>query len=344
VRITPPTDATQINQPATTTQPEPQNLKTQAAPAAGAPRIAGAAAAAASTVQQVVANEPAQTAATIPAEASEQSASIEAPPLAQAASASATAALANAQPSQAAATKTAPLSDAKGKASKSSGDGESTIDGPKPANAAAKSQAAPTQMRPAAAATEIAPPPVQAVAGEPTALSAGADSLGQAGAQSHSAGATGQPAQATPSALRAHTAAHLAAQITRRFDAGQTSFEVRLDPAELGRVDVRIDMTRNRGVHATISADSAMTLAELARASKDLERALADAGLDLAEGGLSFSLNDPGQQDFTSGRDASARSSYGQAINRTAEAEDMPVGAKPLMISRWAGAGLDVWA
>ncbi len=340
---TPVDETLPMAQPAVASAREPQNLLTQAASADVTQRTAVPA-----PVQQRPANHPAQAAAASPGtQAAEPTAIIETPQNTPATpappSAVSAAALANAQPSQTQPVKTAPLSDAKGKASKSASENNPATDGPKPANASGKSQSVAAQMRPAPA-NEIAPPPIQAVASEPASLPAGADSLGHAGAQTSSATPTAVPANAAPTALRGHTATHLAAQITRRFDAGQTSFEVRLDPAELGRVDVRIDMTRDRGVHATISADSAVTLAELSRASKDLERALADAGLELAEGGLSFSLNDPGQQDFTGGRDASARSSYRQAVSRTAEAEDMPIGAKPLMISRWAGAGLDLWA
>ena len=340
---TPVDESLPMAQPAVASAREPQDLLTQAASADVTQRTAVAA-----PLQQRPANHPAQAAAALAStQAAEPTAIIETPQNTPATpappSAVSAAALANAQPSQTQPVKTAPLSDAKGKASKSASENDPGTDGPKPANVSGKSQSVAAQMRPALA-NEIAPPPIQAVASEAASLPAGADSLGHAGAQTSSATPTAVPANAAPTALRGHTAAHLAAQITRRFDAGQTSFEVRLDPAELGRVDVRIDMTRDRGVHATISADSAVTLAELSRASKDLERALADAGLELAEGGLSFSLNDPGQQDSTGGRDASARTSYGQAVSRTAEAEDMPIGAKPLMISRWAGAGLDLWA
>lgn len=282
-----------------------------------------------------------------PSAAAQDFAALDSAPAPQSGSAIATsqAALAQAGAHQNAAAKTASPLEEKAKPSKATGEAEPAPESGKSNAGATKPNATVQPATRQAPTPEAAQPQLQPVAHEQTTATPGADSLGQSGAQAQTAQAATQSAPAQSPALRAHTAAHLAAQITRRFDSGQTSFEVRLDPAELGRVDVRIDMTRDRRVHATISADSALTLSELSKASKDLERALNEAGLDLAEGGLSFSLNDPGQgQDFSGNGNSSARSSYNQAQDRTALAGDMPIGARPLNISRWAGAGLDVWA
>lgn len=101
-------------------------------------------------------------------------------------------------------------------------------------------------------------------------------------------------------------AAHLpllAAAMARRLDNGSREFTLRLDPAELGRINVKLEMTTDRKVRAVIAADKPEGLAELQRSSRDLEQALADAGLDLAEGGLSFSLDGGGSDTDRGNRD-----------------------------------------
>lgn len=110
--------------------------------------------------------------------------------------------------------------------------------------------------------------------------------------------------QSLPQAANAHAAARfqpqtvqtLAARIAARAVEGGRVFDIRLDPAELGRVEVRLEMGADNSVRALLSAERADTLAELQRSARDLEKALAEAGLDLAEDGLSFSLSDDGAQ------------------------------------------------
>jgi flagellar hook-length control protein FliK len=105
-----------------------------------------------------------------------------------------------------------------------------------------------------------------------------------------------------PQVANAHAAARfqpqtvqtLAARIAARAMDGGRVFDIRLDPAELGRVEVRLELGSDNSVRALLSAERADTLAELQRSARDLEKALAEAGLDLAEDGLSFSLSDDG--------------------------------------------------
>lgn len=75
-----------------------------------------------------------------------------------------------------------------------------------------------------------------------------------------------------------------------RFDGRAQRFEVRLDPAELGRVDVRIEIGADRKVHAILAAHDSAALNDLMRGQRALERALGDAGIDLSDGGLQFEL------------------------------------------------------
>ena len=81
-----------------------------------------------------------------------------------------------------------------------------------------------------------------------------------------------------------------------RIDGRAQRFEVRLDPVELGRVDVRIEVGADKKVPAVLAAHDSAALTDLMRGQRSLERALADAGIDLADGGIKFELsNDPGR-------------------------------------------------
>jgi flagellar hook-length control protein FliK len=86
----------------------------------------------------------------------------------------------------------------------------------------------------------------------------------------------------------------LALRIAAKSAGGESQFTVRLDPPELGRIEVTLNVNSQGAAHASLSADKPHTLELLQRDAPALERALKDAGLDLA-GGLSFSLKSDGQ-------------------------------------------------
>jgi flagellar hook-length control protein FliK len=98
---------------------------------------------------------------------------------------------------------------------------------------------------------------------------------------------------ARPPQLTPHTIPMLAATMMRRLESGAKQFTMRLDPPELGQVEVKLTVAADKKVRAVVSADRPEALADLVRSARDLARALQEAGLDLEENGLSFSLNDP---------------------------------------------------
>jgi hypothetical protein len=103
---------------------------------------------------------------------------------------------------------------------------------------------------------------------------------------------TGLERSTTPDGARftPQTATNLAAQIQRRFVNGARVFDIRLDPAELGRVDVRLELSPDQRVQAILTIERPETLAEMQRNARELERALAEAGLDVGDDGLEFQL------------------------------------------------------
>ncbi|WP_429910449.1 flagellar hook-length control protein FliK [Glycocaulis sp.] len=91
--------------------------------------------------------------------------------------------------------------------------------------------------------------------------------------------------------------AELGQMIARRFADGSRSFDIRLDPPELGRVQVRLEIGADRSVQAMLTADKPEALAELQRNARELEKALADAGLDLGENAIGFALSEGGEDE-----------------------------------------------
>jgi flagellar hook-length control protein FliK len=84
----------------------------------------------------------------------------------------------------------------------------------------------------------------------------------------------------------------LAVEIAVSARSGRSRFEIRLDPADLGRIDVRIDVDRNGRVTSHLTVEKPETLSMLRQDAPQLQRALDDAGLKTGNGGLQFSLRD----------------------------------------------------
>ena len=88
----------------------------------------------------------------------------------------------------------------------------------------------------------------------------------------------------------------LAMEIAASAKSGKTRFEIRLDPAELGRIDVRIDVDRHGQVTSHLTVERPETLSMLRQDANQLQRALDNAGLSTGNGGLQFSLRDQSSQ------------------------------------------------
>ena len=134
----------------------------------------------------------------------------------------------------------------------------------------------------------------------------GTDPSTGAQASAATAGATGSASGAATAGGAAHAAAAasaapqaasvplsgLAIEIAGKAQAGSNHFAIRLDPPELGRIEVKLAVDRQGQVTSHLIADRADTLDLLRRDSGGLERALQDAGLKTSGDGLQFSLRD----------------------------------------------------
>ncbi|WP_181708071.1 flagellar hook-length control protein FliK [Chthonobacter rhizosphaerae] len=89
----------------------------------------------------------------------------------------------------------------------------------------------------------------------------------------------------------------LGMEIARQALAGETSFQIRLDPADLGRVDVRLELSESGEAKAHLTVERRDTLDLLSRDQRALERALREAGFEAKDGSVSLSLRQNGSGD-----------------------------------------------
>jgi flagellar hook-length control protein FliK len=99
----------------------------------------------------------------------------------------------------------------------------------------------------------------------------------------------------------------LALHIAARSARGDSRFTIRLDPPELGRIEVNLSMTSHGHAQAVLAVEKPQTLDLLLRDAPALERALKDAGLELGSN-LSFSLKEEAHPQFTRDDDYAPRS------------------------------------
>lgn len=82
----------------------------------------------------------------------------------------------------------------------------------------------------------------------------------------------------------------VAVHMHRMAKGGSNQYELQLHPAELGRVDIRLEINKDGAVQATVTADNQQTFDMLQKDSRSLERALQQAGLQTDSNSLSFNL------------------------------------------------------
>jgi len=170
--------------------------------------------------------------------------------------------------------------------------------------APAKADAAPSPPSPSAepsaraAAAKSPPAPAEPAAETPPA--AGEALLAAAAVETDAALAEAPAAPSAQAAAetRAHAlaavrgspeiAAQLASVIARRLEARTTRFDMELNPAELGRVDVRLRIDADGRVAAQLAFDNPLAAAEMRGRADELRRQLAEAGFQVSGEDLTF--------------------------------------------------------
>jgi len=96
----------------------------------------------------------------------------------------------------------------------------------------------------------------------------------------------------------------IAAQILRKLEGRSTRFEITLKPAELGRVDVKLDVDTEGRLTARLAFDNPAAATDLRGRADELRRQLEAAGFHLADDAFEFAERDSGSSAFDRGQDA----------------------------------------
>lgn len=105
----------------------------------------------------------------------------------------------------------------------------------------------------------------------------------------------------------------VAVNIQRALREGTGRVSIQLSPAELGRINVKLEIDEDKRVTAAVTVEKPSTLELLQRDMKGLERALHDAGLKMDGNDLSFSLGRQDGKEFSQDLGNSGRQGYGPA-------------------------------
>ncbi|MFC4351525.1 flagellar hook-length control protein FliK [Fodinicurvata halophila] len=118
----------------------------------------------------------------------------------------------------------------------------------------------------------------------------------------------------------------IAMKIHKAAAAGKERISVQLHPAELGRVDVKLEFSQDGLLRASITTERPETLDLLQRDVRALERALGDAGVKTDSGSLNFNTRDTaGQhQAFDGQQGQSGESGSSSPTANNGNAPDLP--------------------
>ena len=127
-------------------------------------------------------------------------------------------------------------------------------------------------------------------------------------------------------------------EIAASAKSGKSRFEIRLDPADLGRIDVRIDVDRNGQVTSHLTVERPETLSMLRQDATQLQRALDNAGLQTGNSGLQFSLRDQS----SSGQNGGNQSNPNAQRLILSEEDGIPVAGRSYGRMLGASSGVDI--
>jgi flagellar hook-length control protein FliK len=180
-----------------------------------------------------------------------------------------------------------------------------------PAASTSTADAAPAAAPAVTAKTADATPAAQTSGGETAAPDPVAAQAARTAAADVTPGRAELTSQTTPAAsapaAEAHAAvlvatrgapelvAQMAAVISRKLEGRVTRFNMELNPAEMGRVDVRLNIEKDGRVAAQLSFDNPVAAADMRGKADELRRQLELSGFNVASEDLTFSDRESGQ-------------------------------------------------
>ena len=185
---------------------------------------------------------------------------------------------------------------------------------------------------------------VDAMAAEPSGAPAGGTSAaGEIGPKTTVEAAGGKqhamPGDTpTVSARQGEIGRQLGVEVARQTQDGRDSMTIRLDPAELGRIQVRLQFDDQGSLRAHVSAESPAVLEMLRRDSADLARALNDAGVRTDS--QSFQFDGRGQRDSQQGQRNGQDLSHNHHPEQTSPETETSIEASQVRLSAHGGVDL----
>ncbi len=135
--------------------------------------------------------------------------------------------------------------------------------------------------------------------------------------------------------------AAIALQIAKHVAKGISTFEIRLDPPEMGRIDIKLELGQSGRVTAHLMIEKSDTLDLMQRDSKALEQALRDAGLDVNSDTLNFSLQ-KGENEEADALEQNADGSNADTDDEAAQQANIVTALAARQLEAAARGGIDV--
>ncbi|MBT4020259.1 MAG: flagellar hook-length control protein FliK [Alphaproteobacteria bacterium] len=153
-----------------------------------------------------------------------------------------------------------------------------------------------------------------------------------------------KPATPPPPPTQQPPQAQVAMHIAKAMQNGADKISIRLNPSELGRVDIKLEIARDGAVTASVTVERPETLELLKGDARSLERALANAGLDPDSDKLSFNLRDQNNSgnSFAKNADGDGKGTgQSQDGNNSANGEENDLDVEALLAEARASASHD---
>jgi len=117
------------------------------------------------------------------------------------------------------------------------------------------------------------------------------------------------------------TLSAMAVQVSRKLSEGNTKFAVELHPADLGKVEVTLSIARDGTTTAHLKFDTPVTAAAFQAQEGELRHQLAQTGLNLDSGSLTFSSRDDGNGGGSFNQAFAQSQQQDQSQNRQSQAQ-----------------------
>ncbi len=137
-------------------------------------------------------------------------------------------------------------------------------------------------------------------------------------------------------------AEQVAVRITKAMADGVDRITVKLNPADLGQIDIRMEIGPDGKFNAVFAADRPQTVELLQRDARELARSLQDAGLHADTGSLSFNLRGQQNQGQQNGGPLAGLQDGSGAHGDELPAEAMPLPANLYNASNAANGRVDI--